>query len=71
MKFPLTDEVAREARRYQLRSACGHCLFHVAAEDRCAHEWPDEDQKRWPPDAPDADGRRPDSIAFCKEFELR
>jgi len=25
----------------------------------------------WPLDAPGPDGERPDTVAFCKEFELR
>jgi hypothetical protein len=37
----------------------------------CAHDWPDEGQRRWPLDAPNPDGSRPTEVAFCKEFELR
>ena len=39
--------------------------------DHCAHDWPDEGQRRWPLDAPNPDGSRPTEVAFCKEFELR
>lgn len=31
MKFPLTAQLIDEARRYQLRSACQHCLFWLPA----------------------------------------
>lgn len=70
MKFPLTPQLIDEARRYQLRSACQHCLFWLAARGACLHGWPDEGQRRWPLDAPDASGAAPTDAAFCKEFEL-
>jgi hypothetical protein len=70
MRFPLTDGLVEEAEQFAFRSACRHCLFHVAHESRCAHEWPDKGQSRWPLDAPDQDGARPAEVAFCKEFEL-
>ena len=68
MKFPLTEQLIEEAKRWQLRSACRHCFFWRG--DRCAHDWPDEGQRRWPLDAPDETGARPTEVAFCKEFEL-
>ncbi|MCG8419268.1 MAG: hypothetical protein MJE77_15150 [Proteobacteria bacterium] len=71
MRFPLTEKLVVEAERYQLRSACRHCLFYIASRKRCAHEWPDEGQSRWPLDAPDRDGTRPADANFCKEFELK
>ena len=86
MKFPLTTQLLDEARRFELRSACGHCFFWRPtavrrsvggeavddADGRCAHDWPDEGQRRWPLDAPDpVTGERPTEVAFCKEFELR
>lgn len=71
MRFPLTDRLLEETRRFQLRSACPDCFYYVEAEGRCAHEWPNEDQRRWPLDAPEPDGSRPKSAEFCKEFELR
>lgn len=71
MRFPITPELLREAARFDLRSACRDCLFYLPADSRCAHEWPDLGQGRWPLDAPDADGNRPESAEFCKEFELR
>lgn len=70
MKFPLTEELLDEAKRYALRSSCQHCLFFVAEESRCAHGWPDEGESRWPLDKPDEDGKQPTWVAFCKEFEL-
>ena len=63
MRIPLTDQLRAEAERFQLRSACRDCIYHVDRADRCAHEWPDELQKRWP-----LEGRE---VGFCKEFELR
>lgn len=71
MRFPLTDQLIDEARRFNLRSACPHCLYYVAARDRCAHEWPLGDQARWPLEAPDPDGERPAEADFCREFEMR
>lgn len=71
MRFPLTDALIDEAERFSLRSSCRDCFFFVAAEERCAHDWPDEGQRRWPLDAPEPDGSRPAFVAFCKEFELR
>jgi hypothetical protein len=69
MKFPLTEQLIAEARRFELRSACRHCFFFVRG--RCAHDWPDEGQSRWPLDAPDpVTGAAPTEAAFCKEFEL-
>ena len=35
MKFPLTAQLVDEARRYQLRSACQHCLFWLPARGAC------------------------------------
>ena len=71
MRFPLTEQLLDEARRFSLRSACRDCFFWRPALDACAHDWPDEGQRRWPLDAPGPDGARPTEVAFCKEFELR
>jgi hypothetical protein len=69
LKFPLTEQLLEEARRFNLRSACGDCFYWRHTE--CAHGWPDEGQRRWPLDAPDpVTGERPTEVAFCKEFEL-
>ena len=65
MKFPLTEQLIAEARQFELRSACCHCFYWRG--DRCAHDWPDEGQRRWPLDAEP----RPAFVAFCKEFELK
>lgn len=70
MKFPLTEQLLEEARRFELRSACRDCFFWIARRGECAHGWPDEGQRRWPLDAPEPDGTRPTEVAFCKEFEL-
>jgi hypothetical protein len=71
VKFPLTAQLVDEARRFALRSACRDCFFWRPAVAACAHDWPDEGQRRWPLDAPGADGTPPAEVAFCKEFELR
>lgn len=71
MKFPLTDQLLDEARRFELRSACRDCFFWREKHGKCAHDWPDEGQRRWPLDTPDpVTGERPTAVAFCKEFEL-
>jgi len=71
VKFPLTEELLAEARRFELRSACRDCFFWSEPRGECWHGWPDEGQRRWPLDAPGPDGERPATVAFCKEFELR
>ncbi len=71
MKFPLTPQLVEEAKRFELRSACRDCFFWREKVTACAHDWPDEGQRRWPIDAPNADGTPPTEAAFCKEFELR
>lgn len=71
MRFPLTDALIHEAEQFALRSSCTHCFFYDHAGQRCAHEWPDQGQGRWPLDAPDESGQRPEMAEFCKEFELR
>ena len=71
MKFPLTDQLIEEARRFELRSACRDCFFWSERQTACWHDWPDEGQRRWPIDAPDETGARPTHVAFCKEFELK
>jgi hypothetical protein len=79
VKFALTEQLLDEARRFELRSACRDCFFWrsdrrsgaAGGGDHCAHDWPDEGQRRWPLDAPNPDGSRPTEVAFCKEFELR
>ena len=70
MRFPLTDRFLAEAARYQLRSACCHCLHQRRATGECQLGWPNEEQRRWPLDAPEPDGSRPRDVGFCKEFEL-
>lgn len=71
MRFPLTEQLIEEAKRFGLRSSCRHCFYWIEKHDKCAHDWPDEGQRRWPLDAPDpVTGERPTEAAFCKEFEL-
>ena len=71
MRFALTETLLREARQFELRSACRDCVYWRAARGECLHGWPDEGQRRWPIDALDASGTVPTEVAFCKEFELR
>jgi hypothetical protein len=71
VKFPLTQLLLDEARAFGLRSACRDCFFWSEQRQACWHDWPDEGQRRWPLDAPNADGSTPTEVAFCKEFELR
>ena len=72
MKFPLTQQLIDEAKKFELRSACRDCFFWLEKQGECMHEWPDEGQRRWPLDAPDpVTGETPTEVAFCKEFELR
>jgi hypothetical protein len=71
VRFPLTEQLLEEARRFELRSACRDCFYWSERRGECWHGWPDEGQRRWPLDAPEADGTRPAAVAFCKEFELR
>ena len=71
MKFVLTLQLIEEARRFELRSACRDCFYWRASKGECWHGWPDEGQRRWPLDAPDANGNAPTEAAFCKEFELK
>src|SRR5690606_6487569 len=70
VRFPLTRQLLEESRRYQLRSACGDCRYQVSSDGSCALGWPNEEQRRWPLEAPDPAGRRPAEVQFCKEFEL-
>ena len=51
MKFPLTEQLLDEARRFELRSACRDCFFWSAKRSACWHDWPDEGQRRWPLEA--------------------
>ncbi|MBP9087620.1 MAG: hypothetical protein KBG15_15970 [Kofleriaceae bacterium] len=72
MRFPLTVEFLAQAKRFELRSACCHCLFWHEGTQTCWHGWPDEGQRRWPLDTPDPQtGTVATAVAFCKEFELR
>ncbi|HLU66787.1 MAG TPA: hypothetical protein VKZ63_10950 [Kofleriaceae bacterium] len=69
MRFPLDERLIDEAARFRLRSACSHCRYQLR-DGSCVLGWPNRDQRRWPLDAPDEDGRVPAEVHFCKEFEL-
>lgn len=71
MRVPLTEELLREIEGYSLRSACGDCLYYLEGSGACLHHWPNDEQRRWPVEAPLENGERPREVAFCKEFELR
>jgi hypothetical protein len=70
MRFPLTEDFLAEAERFQLRSACRDCRHEEPDTGACRLGWPNQDQRRWPLDAPGPDGARPAVVDFCKEFEL-
>lgn len=70
MRFPLTDGLLEEAARYQLRSACCHCSHLRGRDGSCGLGWPNQEQRRFPLDAPGDDGAPPREVHFCKEFEL-
>jgi len=70
MRYPLTPQLMHEAATYRLRSSCVHCAHYVEADGSCAHGWPNEEQRRWPVDAPLPDGSTPTELHVCKEFEL-
>jgi hypothetical protein len=70
MRFPLSEKLLAEAARFELRSACRHCRHERRVDGSCRLGWPNREQRRWPLDAPDPDGRRPGEAQFCKEFEL-
>lgn len=76
MRFALTPALLRDSEAFSLRSACRHCFFDRPAASgqgrRCANEWPDEGQSRWPLDErrPGDPPGGPTEAQFCKEFEL-
>ncbi len=70
MRFSLTDQFLAEAAAFRLRSACCHCRHQHPGSGACRLGWPNQDQRRWPLDAPEPDGSRPADVHFCKEFEL-
>jgi hypothetical protein len=82
VRFPLTEQLLREARAFELRAGCRDCFYWNAAKGECWHGWPDEGQRNWhvlleaapeppePPEAPQPVGGSGE-VAFCKEFELR
>ncbi len=70
MKFALTAQLIAETEEFALRSACVHCYFFVASDNRCGLDWPMGDQARWPLDRTNSDGSTPTDVEFCKEFEL-
>lgn len=70
MRFPLTDALRDEAARFQLRSACCHCSHQRRQDGSCGLGWPNQEQRRWPLDAPGPDGAPATEVHFCKEFEL-
>ncbi|HWM88503.1 MAG TPA: hypothetical protein VNO33_21755 [Kofleriaceae bacterium] len=65
----MSEQFLAEAARFELRSACCHCL-HQARTGECRLAWPNQEQRRWPLDAPGPDGSPPAEVHFCKEFEL-
>lgn len=52
-----------EARRFELRFTCEHCVHFVAERRACANEYPTQAHL-------EIDLEHSPSLEFCKEFEL-
>ena len=63
MKTLVDDRFRREAREFELRYACEHCVHFEPGRGACTEGYPNEDHR-------DASlvGRR--VLVFCKSFEL-
>ncbi len=66
MKIELTERLLREAKRYELRASCNHCMYHTA--QGCLFGWPDRGQSV---DVANLEQVADIDVEFCKEFELR
>ena len=62
MRIRVDERFLDEARALDLRYRCPDCVYFVAADRSCAHEWPNEVHLRPPTDASG-------ELDFCKEFE--
>ena len=64
MKLPITKEFFAERTSYDLKHCCEECALFDTARAACAHDWPNASHLRAYYEA------TPESIVFCKEFEL-
>lgn len=53
-----------ERVHYGLRFTCEHCTYFDAPAERCTHGYPNEEHREG------HYGRAPQTLLFCKEFEL-
>src|SRR5689334_602061 len=63
VKTPVDDRLRREARDFELRYACEHCVHFEPAHGACAEGYPNEAHRDV-----SLEGRR--VLVFCKSFEL-
>ena len=61
MKLTMTEGLAREMIRFDLRFTCEDCAHFDEAHERCAHGYPTLPHRR---------GASTELVIFCKEFEL-
>ncbi len=64
MRTPLSspegERLLEQARRFELRHACEHCIHFDAEREACGHGYPTAEHRLAVAGA----------ITFCKEFEL-
>jgi hypothetical protein len=63
LKTTVDDRLRQEARRYNLRFTCEHCVLYDPEGDRCSHTFPADAHRR-------VDLTRSEELMFCKEFEV-
>jgi hypothetical protein len=61
VRLPRTPDFDEERERFSLRFCCEDCAHWERADERCRHEWPNEQHRS---------GRPSEWVDFCKEFEL-
>jgi hypothetical protein len=61
VQLPRTPEFDFERETYRLRFCCEDCGHFDARNERCGHEWPNEQHRS---------DRVASTVDFCKEFEL-
>jgi len=63
VRTPIDLQLREEARRFQLRFTCTHCVHFETERRACANEYPTQAHL-------DVNLEQEDSLEFCKEFEL-
>lgn len=63
MRTPIDAQLREEARRFDLRFTCVHCVHFEPERRACANEYPTQAHLH-------VDLEQQDSLEFCKEFEL-